>query len=328
MTSSSTSMSAETNGAVYEPVAHWPKLPMGVSFYGDATSVAVDSQDNVYVFNRGTDPICVFNPDGDLIRTMLHGTVTRPHGIEIDGDDNIYVVDDDGHYVRKFDQEGVEQFTLGTPGEPAEWQGGGIFNRPTDVAIHPDSGELFVSDGYGNSRVHKFDPDGNHMLSWGEPGTGDGQFSLPHNISMMGSDKVIVADRENFRLQIFTTEGEYVDQWHIHHPMSVTEGKGDDDQLYVGEMIQPPVQRGVPNLGARVSVLSSDGQLLDRLGAPQPGMGVDQFTAPHGISTDSQGNVYVAEVAYTNFYSSLENSGMAEPPRGEIVSLRKWQRVK
>lgn len=328
MTSSSTSISAETNGAVYEPVAHWPKLPMGVSFYGDATSVAVDSQDNVYVFNRGTDPICVFNPDGDLIRTMLHGTVTRPHGIEIDGDDNIYVVDDDGHYVRKFDQEGVEQFTLGTPGEPAEWQGGGIFNRPTDVAIHPDSGELFVSDGYGNSRVHKFDPDGNHMLSWGEPGTGDGEFSLPHNISMMGSDEVIVADRENFRLQIFTTEGEYVDQWHIHHPMSVTEGKGGDDQLYVGEMIQPPVQRGVPNLGARVSVLSSDGQLLDRLGSPQPGMGVDQFTAPHGISTDSHGNIYVAEVAYTNFYSSPENSGMAEPPRGEIVSLRKWRRVK
>ncbi len=323
---SSTSMS-ESNGMKWEPVAHWPRLPMGVSFYGDATSVAVDSQDNVYVFNRGTDPICVFNPDGDLIRTMLHGTVTRPHGIEIDKDDNIYVIDDDGHYVRKFDIEGVEQFTLGTPGEPAEWQGGGIFNRPTDTAIHPESGEIFVSDGYGNSRVHKFAPDGEHMMSWGEPGTGDGQFSLPHNISMMGTDKVIVADRENFRVQIFTTEGEYVEQWHIHHPMSVTEGKGDDDKIYVGEMIQPAVQRGVPNLGARVSVLTSDGQLIARLGAPHPGMGVDQFTAPHGITTDSEGNVYVAEVAYTNFYSSPENCGMDEPPLGEIVSLRKWRPV-
>ena len=68
-------------------------------------------------------------------------------------------------------------------------------------------------------------------------------------------------------------------------------------------------------------------QLIERLGNPQPGMGVDQFTAPHGVSTDSQGNVYVAEVAYTNFYSSPENCGMDEPPKGEIVSLRKWRPV-
>ena len=321
---SSTSI-CNPNGLKWEPVAGWPKLPMGVSFYGDATSVAVDSQDNVYVFNRGTDPICVFSPEGDLLRTMLHGTVTRPHGIEIDPDDNIFVVDDDGHYVRKFDQEGVEQMTIGVQGEPCEWQGGGYFNRPTDIAIHPDTGELFVSDGYGNSRVHRFDPDGKHMLSWGEPGTYDGQFSLPHNISMLRGDKVIVADRENFRVQIFTLDGEYVDQWHIHHPMSVTQGKGDDDKIYIGDMIQPSVQRGVPDLGARVSILTEDGQLIERLGNPQPGMGVDQFTAPHGVSTDSQGNVYVAEVAYTNYYSSPENCGMDEPPRGEIVSLRKWK---
>ena len=165
------------------------------------------------------------------------------------------------------------------------------------------------------------------MQSWGQPGTGDGDFSLPHNISMLGDDKVIVADRENFRVQIFTLDGEYVDQWHIHHPMSVTQGKGADDKIYIGEMIQPAVQRGVPNLGARVAVLSEDGQLIERLGNEQPGMGVDQFTAPHGVSTDSQGNVYVAEVAYTNFYSSPENCGMDEPPLGEIVSLRKWAPV-
>ena len=109
--------------------------------------------------------------------------------------------------------------------------------------------------------------------------------------------------------------------------MSVTQGKGGDSSIYVGEMIPPPVQRGVPNLGARVSVLTAEGELLHRLGAPLPGMGVDQFTAPHGVSTDSQGNLYVAEVAYTNYYSNPDNCGMPEPPRGEIVSLRKWRRV-
>jgi DNA-binding beta-propeller fold protein YncE len=202
-----------------------------------------------------------------------------------------------------------------------------MFNRPTDIAIHPGTGELFVSDGYGNSRIHKFDPGGEHMTSWGEPGTDPEQFSLPHNISMLGTDKVVVADRENFRLQVFTTDGEFVDQVHIHHPMSVTQGKGDDAALYVGEMIPPSVQQGVDNLGAMIAILSPDGKFQQHLGGPLPGEGVDQFTAPHGVSTDSQGSIYVAEVAWTNYFSSPENSGSDVLPLGEVVSLRKWRRV-
>ena len=202
-----------------------------------------------------------------------------------------------------------------------------MFNRPTDIAINPETGDLFVADGYGNSRVHKFSSSGQYLTSWGAPGTDPGQFSLPHNISMLGTDRVVVCDRENFRLQVFTTDGEFVDQWHIHHPMSITSGKNGDTALYVGEMIPPPVQQGVPNLGARLAVLSAEGEFLQHLGAPLPGQGHDQFTAPHGISTDSHGNIYVAEVAWTNYYSSPENSGLETPPRGEIVSLRKWRRA-
>ena len=218
-------MNTTTFQTRYEPVPGWAKLPMGVTFRGDATSVAVDSKDNVYVFNRGTEPIAVFDVDGNFLRGMGHGEFVRPHGIEIDRNDDLYLVDDNGHFVQKRTNEGQVVFTIGTKGEPCDWQSGGMFNRPTDVAIHPDTGELFVSDGYGNSRIHKFDPDGQHMMSWGQPGTDPGQFSLPHNISMVGLDKVVVADRENFRLQIFTTGGEFVEQIHIHHPMSVTQGK-------------------------------------------------------------------------------------------------------
>lgn len=319
-----TPATAETK---FEPVPYWAKLPMGVSFYGDATSVSVDSNDNVYVFNRGTDPIAVFDTDGNFIRGMGHGEFTRPHGIEIDADDNLYLVDDDGHYVQKRTNDGEIIFTIGTPGEPAEWQGGGMFNRPTDIVIHPQSGDLFVSDGYGNSRVHRFDKDGKHILSWGESGTKPGQFSLPHNITMLGNDQVVVCDRENFRLQVFTLDGEFVTQWHIHHPMSITNGKNGDTSLYVGEMIPPAVQRGVRNLGARVAVLSEAGEFLQHLGAPLPGQGPDQFTAPHGIATDSQGSMYAAEVAWTNYYSRPDNSGLDTPPLGEVVSLRKWRRV-
>jgi hypothetical protein len=109
--------------------------------------------------------------------------------------------------------------------------------------------------------------------------------------------------------------------------MSVTQGKGDDAAIYVGEMIPPPVQQGVRNLGARIAVLSPDGGFLQHLGAPLPGQGVDQFTAPHGITTDSQGSVYAAEVAWTNYFSNPENSGSDVLPLGEVVSLRKWRRV-
>ena len=194
-----------------------------------------------------------------------------------------------------------------------------MFNRPTDIAIHPETGELFISDGYGNSRVHKLTPDGKHIKSWGVPGTGNGEFSLPHNISMIGNDKVIVADRENFRLQIFDLDGNYLDQWHLHHPMSVTEGKNGDGNLYIGEMGPPDVQIGVPGLGNRIVVLSPSGEKITHFGEGLPGQNADQFVAPHGVTTDSKGNVYVGEVAWT-FWGSKQDP----QPLGELISLRKW----
>ena len=311
----------------FAPVDMWAKIPMGVTFRGDATSIAVDSEDNVYVFNRGNYPIAVFDKDGDFIRGFGHGDFVRPHGIEIDLDDNIYLVDDDGHFIQKRNNDGEILFTLGEKGKPCKWQSGGMFNRPTDIAIHPINRDLFISDGYGNSRIHKFDSDGRHILSWGSPGTEPGEFSLPHNITILGNDKVAVCDRENFRVQIFSLDGEYIKQIHIHHPMSITEGKKGDDRIYVGEMLPPPVQQGVPNLGAKISILNPDGQLIKQIGDSLPGEGLNQFTSPHGISTDSNGSIYVAEVAWTAYFSRPENSGLDNPPLGEVVSLRKWIRT-
>ena len=87
--------------ATYSPVKNWAKIPLGISFYGDCGGVAVDSKDNVYVFNRGTDPVCVFDPDGNFLRSFGHGEFDRPHGIEIDNDDNIYLVDDGpGNFIQ------------------------------------------------------------------------------------------------------------------------------------------------------------------------------------------------------------------------------------
>jgi len=306
----------------FEPVPGWGLLPHGMTFRGDATSVAVDSEDNVYVFNRGPVPMVVFDRDGNYLTGWGEGDFTRPHGATFDADNNVYLVDDDGHFVQKRTRDGSVLLTIGERGKGSPKESGEPFNRPTGIAVHPRTGELFISDGYGNSRVHRYDPNGQYMESWGSSGSMPGMFSLPHSICMLGEDRLVVSDRENFRLQVFSTDGEFIEQWHIHHPMTTLQGRGDDDSLYVGEMGPPPVQAGVPNLGNNVAVLSSAGEFVTRFGGSLPGPGPDQFTAPHGIAIDSQGSVYVAEVAWTFWYSRQPN-----PPLGEVPSLRKWRRV-
>ncbi|MEX0762217.1 MAG: peptidyl-alpha-hydroxyglycine alpha-amidating lyase family protein [Dehalococcoidia bacterium] len=312
-------VTAATPRTTYEPVFGWAKVPHPMSFK-EATSVAVDSRDKVYVFNRGKNPLMVFDRDGNFLETWGEGEFDRPHGITVDGDDNLWLVDDLGHFAQKRTTSGKVLMTLGERGKPAPWQGGGIFNRPTHTAIHPTTGDVFITDGYGNSRVHKFDSSGKHIKSWGEPGSRHGQFSLPHNICMLGEDRVAVCDRENFRVQIFTTDGEVVDQWHSHRPIAIAAGKGADTNIYLGEAGAPPVQKGVRRLGLRVMVMDRDGNMLTHFGNELGGEGPDQFLAPHGIAIDSEGSVYIAEVSYTA-YGSLQ-----DPPR-EVASLRKWRRV-
>jgi len=222
--------------------------------------------------------------------------------------------------IEKRTKDGKLIFRLGEKGKAAAWQEGKPFNRPTHVAINPATGDLFVTDGYGNSRVHKYDSEGKYIQSWGESGSLNGQFSLPHNIAMNGTDRVTVCDRENFRLQTFTTDGEYVEQVHMHRPMAITDGKGDDTNLYVAEAGAPPVQDGVRRLGQRVVVMDRDGNELTRFGDELMGEGHDQFIAPHGMAVDSEGSVYIAEVSYTAYGSKLD-------PVREVTSLRKWKRV-
>ncbi|MBM01994.1 MAG: peptidylglycine alpha-amidating monooxygenase [Chloroflexi bacterium] len=303
----------------YSPVPNWCKLPYGMTFKNDATSVAVDSKDNVYVFCRGPVSLFIFDSEGNYINSWGEGEFLRPHGICVDKNDDLYLIDDQGHMVEKRTKEGKLIFRLGEKGKSSVRQSGDIFNLPTDAIIDPDTGDIFISDGYGNSRVHKFDTDGKYIKSWGEPGSDPGKFSLPHNIAITSDKRLLVADRENFRLQIFDTEGNFIDQWHIHHPMSVTTDK--EDNIYVGEMGPPPVQEGVKNLGNCVSILNPEGKLIERLGDELPGSDDNQFVAPHGIAVDSKGSIYVAEVAWTFWFSRQEN-----PPIGEIPSLRKWQR--
>jgi hypothetical protein len=321
---SDTTVAPDPTGAVsrYEAIPNWGLLPHGMTFHGDATGVAVDAQDRVFIFNRGPNPVMIFDRDGNFLTSWGEGEFTSPHEITIDKHDDVYLVDSAGHFVQKRTGDGQVVFTIGKPGEPAERHSGIPFNLPTDVAVHPETGELFVSDGYGNSHIHRFSAAGELIQSWGEPGSAPGQFSLPHGIAVLPNDEVIVCDRENFRLQTFTTAGKFLRQCHAHHPSAVLYSEAND-VLFVGELGPVWYQHGLPNLGNRVVVMRRDGEVLDRIGAPEAGFRPDQFTAPHSLALDSRRDLYVAEVS-RSYLSGVLNQ---EPPLGENVSLRKWRRV-
>ncbi|MFE0061685.1 peptidyl-alpha-hydroxyglycine alpha-amidating lyase family protein, partial [Streptomyces sp. NPDC059003] len=319
-----------TSETVYEPVPYWAKIPHGI-WLQEATSVAVDSEDRVHVFNRGNMPVLVFDRDGHVIDmwgnetpfagTELaenpYGTLTprwkgcrflHPHAVTIDHEDHLWLVDDIGNRITKTDLKGNTLLTLGT-GRPTGFQSGEPFNRPTDVAVCPATGDLFVSDGYGNSRVHRYDAAGRHLASWGGPGSDEGQFSLPHNIALFGDDAVIVCDRENHRVQVFSLDGAFRASWHAHKAAAVCAGRGADTNVYVAEHGPPPVQQGVPGLGHRIQIYDREGRRVTRFGADLPGEAPDQFNWPHSVAVDSEGSVYAAEVSY------IEAGAKLTPPR-------------
>ena len=309
----------------YRAVENWAQWPDGWRL-GDVAAVGVDAKDNVYAFHRGDHPVVVFDRDGHYVRSWGDGVFQRAHGIHMGQDDTIYLTDDGDHTVRKCTLDGKVLLTIGIPGEPAPFMSGEPFRRCTHTALSP-TGDIYVSDGYGNARVHKYTQDGRRVMSWGEPGSGPGQFNLPHNISCDADGWVYVADRENHRIQVFDGNGRFETQWHdLHRPSGMYMPPGKCPICYVGE-IGPYYEfnRGAPNLGPRVSILSNAGKLLARITTvPAHGTGPAQFISPHGLVVDSRGDLYVAEVAYTAWPSVFPDT----PRPARIRTLRKFERVR
>jgi DNA-binding beta-propeller fold protein YncE len=263
----------------------WAKLPRWWNF-GEAdqpgpprTSVkgAVAANGDVYALCRGAHPVLVFDADGRFITSWGEGQFSSfVHGMTIDRAGRIWITDTGLHTVTVHEPDGTLLRTLGTPHFSSPTLYGNPFNMPTGVAFTAN-GDIFVSDGYGNRRVHCFSPAGELKHSWGEPGTGLGQFALVHFISTDADDRLYVCDRENHRIQIFTTSGEALAEWTgFTMPSDLAFGR---EQIYVA--------------GADgVSIWTKDRRKLAQFGADEPSKGAFNV---HGIWLDADENIYLAQ---------------------------------
>lgn len=309
----------------YEFIENWAKLPRGADFH-EVAAVAVDSRDRVFVFSRGNRPMMVFEADGSFLTSWGEGMFTRPHGLHIGHDNAIYCTDHGDHTVRKFTLDGKLEMMIGVPGESAPMMSGEPLNNCTHTALSPQ-GHIYVSDGYGNAKVHKYTPDGKLLFSWGEQGCLPGQFHIPHNICCDRHGMVYVADRENNRIQLFDEQGNYLRQWNnMVRPNGLHIVEGDEPLFFVAEGGPSIDQDRFPyrNLGPRISILDSKGNFLARIGEGNPGVGPGQFVAPHGISVDSRGDIYVGEVACVGWPVVFP----AHPVPSDVPVLRKLRRVR
>ena len=282
-----------------KPAEAWPQFPAGWNFVEPA-GVGADSRGHVYVIHRGDHPIMEFDPDGRFVQAFGDGLFDRAHAIRVDREGYIWAVDDGSHVVLKMDRKGRVLMVLGRRRRSSEVTSSiqvdpsipesirGIrddtvprFNRPTDIAVSP-GGDLFVSDGYGNSRIVKFSKDGQFLKAWGRKGNAPGEFNIPHAIALDQKGRVYVADRENYRIQIFDSDGNFIKQWkHVGSPwgLDIT----PEQHILMAD-----------GYNSRILKLDLEGRVLGMFGTfgKRPG----QVSYVHHLAVDPRGAIYTAEI--------------------------------
>ncbi|MFC1720193.1 peptidyl-alpha-hydroxyglycine alpha-amidating lyase family protein [Pseudomonadota bacterium] len=289
----------------YRVVHGWPQLPEG-RVLGEVSGVGVDTHGNVYVFHRNnrtwppsdelsTTPIAgptvtAFDAQtGKVVAEWGDNTFAMPHGLTIDRNDNVWLTDVALQQVYKFTLDGELLLTLGERG--VSGNDSTHLNRPTDVAVAAD-GTVYVSDGYNNTRVMQFSPDGLFVGQWGTSGKGPGEFNVPHGLAMDNNGLIYVADRENDRVQIFNQAGKFLGQWKsdaIGRPYGIS--IAPDGTVLVadgGEQPDNPPDR------SGVAVLSLDGSIIERFG--RWGNYDGQFQIAHDVAVAPDGAVYVGDI--------------------------------
>ena len=315
----------------FDSVADFLKLPPDLHL-GEASGVAMNSKRHLFVFNRGntTGPaygataaqILEFDQNGKFVREIGHNLYawSFAHTVRVDKDDNIWAVDKGSDMVIKFNPEGRVVMVFGRKKEASDEAGpwtrqnpprpavDGQFRQPTDVTWDPE-GNIFISDGYINSRVAKFDKSGDWVKQWGGPGNGESQFNTPHSIAADAKGNIYVADRGNRRIQVFDHDGKFLKIITIDVPVP------PDAHPWFGA--QPTPQQAVAQSGApwalcitpgpgtqylyssdafpgRVYKLSLDGQVLGMIG--KSGRQSKQFGWIHEMACPAENEIYTAEI--------------------------------
>jgi hypothetical protein len=280
----------------YHLVENWVQFPPGVTKWGAATGVDVDSQDNVYVLNRNDAmPIMVFDRQGKFLRSWGQGMFKTTHFLRVDSSGFVWVTDRGDMQAFKFSPEGKLLLTLGKKGVKGDNESHDTFNGMADVAI-AKNGDIFIADGEGpNTRVAKFSPSGTFLKWWGGKGSAPGQFNEPHSIAIDSKGLLYVGDRGNRRIQIFDQTGKFKAQWTgFGTPWGVFV-KGD--RIYVVD--------GTAN-NCLLIASRKDGKILDR---------IDGLVNATAVTVDSAGAIYIAEVNGANvkkFVSSVPTSRYGE----------------
>jgi YD repeat-containing protein len=296
----------------YELVDGWERLPAGWA-HADVAGVCTDADGNVYLYARGDHPVIVYDRDGAFLGSWGEGRFGyRTHGMYMGRDGFMYLVEDEACTVGRYSLDGKLLQSFGPQGSPTDTgytaahrvveRATGPYNRPTNAALAP-SGEIYVSDGYGNARMHRFSADGELLGSWGEPGGAPSQFRTPHSVWAHDDGRVFVADRQNERIQIFAADGTYLAEWtDVQRPQDLfIDAAG---RVYVAELSwsRGDLSYRQGTIGAyqpgRLSVFDADGNVLLRWSQPDLTRS-DAILAPHGLWVDGEGSVYVAHATNT-----------------------------
>lgn len=316
----------------FDSVPDFFTLPPGANF-GEVSGVAVDSRRHIYVFSRSgatggpafgptAAQLLEFDQNGRFVREVgkdLYGWAFA-HSVRIGRNDDIWAIDKGSDMVIRFNQSGRVQWVFGRRKESADgaepWEHvnppaparDGLFRQPTDIAWD-SQGNTYITDGYVNSRVAKFDSRGNWVRSWGEPGTGPGQFHLPHAIVIDSRDQVYVGDRTNRRVQVFDTNGTYLREWKVAVPPDYTtravngetpragdmSGVGAPNALCITSGPNQVIYLGESTWPGRIFKMTLDGRVLGVIG--KAGRNLKEFSGAHAIACPSENEIYVAETS-------------------------------
>ena len=295
----------------YEVSDNWAKLPPGREFNADVAAVGVDAQDRVYAFNRGAHPMCVFDRDGNFLRSWGEGVFRRAHGVHMAPDDTLWLTDDGDHTVRHCTLDGKVLLTLGVPGVPKPYMSGEPFHRCTHTALSPQ-GDLYVSDGYGNSRVHKYSPDGQLLLLLGR--AGHRSRPVQHRRTTSAATRKAgytwpTARTIACRCSTATAGTRRSGTTCIAPPACFSSARSGPLLRGRDRRRHGRQQRHAQHRAAREH-LQRQGSSCSRGSGNRPaGLELGQFISPHGLAVDSRGDIYVGEVSFTNWGSPRADPG-------------------